>query len=70
MIRKGFVLPSMNRKLSNNQHGEVVRIKCDSYNLLVEMSNESGIPIGKIAGACIQYAYENLEYDVHEEDEK
>lgn len=35
MNRKGFVLPSRNRKLSNNQHGEVVRMDCNSYNLLV-----------------------------------
>lgn len=58
-----FVLPALNKKPSTNPRGEVVRIGTDAYNLLVEMSNESPLPMGKIASMAIEYAYGNLSYE-------
>ena len=62
-----FVLPAKKRRPSSNLRGEVVRIDLESYNLLVEMGNDSILPLGKIASKAIKYAYENLLLDKEEE---
>ena len=61
-----FVLPAKKRKPSENPRGEVIRINTEAYNLLVEMSNDSTLPIGRIAAEAIKYAYDNLAYEEEE----
>lgn len=41
----------------------VIRISTESYNTLVDMANESILPISTIASKAIMFAFENLEID-------
>ena len=41
----------------------VVKITAESYNLLVDMTNESCLPLSHIASKAIQYAYDHLEFE-------
>lgn len=65
-----FILPGRPRRKSNKANGEVIRIDSDSYNLLAEMSQDSGYPVGKIASLAIKYAYTDLSYEIEEEEEE
>ena len=40
-----------------------VKITAEAYNLLVDMTNESCMPLSHIASKAIQYAYEHLEFE-------
>ena len=53
------------RKLEYIRKGEqpVIRISADAYNALVDMANESGLPIGHIASKAINYASRNVVYE-------
>lgn len=43
-----------------------VRIPAEAYNMLVEMYNNSGIPIGQIAAQAVLFAAENTVYDMED----
>lgn len=57
-----FVLPKSYVNPSRGKGTEVIRVNSNAYDLLVEMQNETGIPIAKIASKAVEYAYENLKY--------
>lgn len=45
----------------------VVKITGEAYNLLIDMANESGMPLSKVASKAIKYASENVCYERSEE---
>lgn len=65
-MKETFKIPPRKKKYSNCSNGEVIRISADAYNVLVEMTGESTLPISKIASMAIIYAYENLEFEEEE----
>lgn len=44
-----------------------IKISSEAYNLLVDMTNESCMPLSHIASKAIQYAYEHLEFEERSE---
>lgn len=43
-----------------------VKLSAEAYNMLVEMYNDSGIPLSQIASQAILFAAENTVYDLEE----
>lgn len=58
-----FVLQAKKLKYANDGDLPTIRVKCDAYNALVDMVNESGLSIKEVASQAIIYAYERLRYD-------
>lgn len=50
--------------------GEVILISTDAYNILVEMSNDSNLPMNRIASKAIEYAFENLVFEDEEREDE
>ena len=62
-MSKDFVLVGKKLKYSKKDKVTVVRVSHEAYNLLVDMANESGLPMSKIATQAVLYANEHLKYE-------
>ena len=62
-MAKDFVLVGKKMKYAKEDQITVVRVSHEAYNLLVDMANESGLPISKIATQAVLYANEHLKYE-------
>ncbi|MGN0472245.1 MAG: hypothetical protein ACI4F8_05315 [Lachnospiraceae bacterium] len=54
-----FVLPAHKKRTAAGK--ELVRLTPEAYGMLLEMTNESTLPMRRIASAAIAFAYEHLE---------
>lgn len=64
-----FVLKGKKLHQTTDSTRTVVRVSQEAYNTLVEMANDSVLPMSKIASQAIMFAYDHLEYDRGEEEE-
>lgn len=47
----------------SDKRNSVIRVDKEVYNVLVDMANESGLPISKVASQAVMYAYDHLRYE-------
>ena len=66
-MKNKFVLKAKRLPYVEEDSRPVVKISAESYNLLVDMANESGMPLSKIASKAINYAAKNVIYERSEE---
>ena len=62
-MAKDFVLVGKKLKYAKDDQVTVIRVSRDAYNILVDMANESGLPISKIATQAVMYANDHLKYE-------
>ena len=61
-----FILKGNRLKYLDKGEQPIIRISADAYNVLVDMANESGLSIGKVASKAIMYANKNVFYEREE----
>ena len=57
-----FILTRKSRKYTQDDNRPNVRIDSETYQALVKVAYETGIPITHIAIRAIKFALENIEY--------
>lgn len=57
-----FIIPAKKRRRVIRDTDCAVKVSADTYNALVEMSNESTLSFREIASRAILFAAENVEY--------
>ena len=62
-MSKDFILVGKKMKYAKEGELPVIRVSREAYNALVDMANESGMPISKIASQAVMYANEHLKYE-------
>lgn len=68
MDKDSFVLPDRRKQKVTDGKDRIIKLPIKGYNLLVEMSNQSGLSMREIAARAIEYAYSHLEYMICGED--
>lgn len=58
-----FILTGKNLKYAKDGDLPTIRISKEAYNILVDMANESGLSISKVASKAVMYANEHLRYE-------
>lgn len=62
-----FILKAKRLPYVEEDRRPVVKITGEAYNLLIDMANESGMPLSKVASRAIKYAADNVVYERSEE---
>ena len=68
MAKDNFVLQRRRLEYSNTNRN-TIKISQEAYNSLVDMANESSMPMKDIASQAIVYAFNHLEYKTMKGDE-
>ena len=61
--QKDFVLKAERMRYAKDRERPTIRVSVEAYNALVDMVNESGLALSKVASQAIMYANDHLRYD-------
>jgi len=64
-----FILEAKKKEYASNSRDTLVRLNMEAYNTLVDMANDSVMPMSQIASKAIMYANKHLAYEESEEEE-
>ena len=63
-----FILTAKRKEYASNSRDTLVRLNVEAYNTLVDMANDSIMPMSQIASKAIMFANEHLAYEESEEE--
>lgn len=58
-----FILVGKTLKYAKEGDQPTIRVSAEAYNALVDMANESGLYISKVASQAVIYANDHLKYE-------